>query len=171
MPEPSRPALVFVGPMGAGKSSIGRRVARELGEAFVDTDRVIVRDHGPISALFEQHGEAHFRAIEREAVAAALAGGGVVALGGGAVLDSGTRALLSGHRVVLLTVAPHAIGARIQGEHRPLLAGEDPVARWQRIFSERQPLYDEVADVTFDTSNGPVSAVVRDVVAWAKEQR
>lgn len=160
-------AIVLIGPMGAGKTSIGRRVARELGVPFADTDKIVVRDHGPIPELFVCEGEARFRELEREAVREALARGGVVALGGGAVLDADTRARLKDHRVVFLTVSPNIVAARIHGADRPLLADGDPVARWKRIFAERRELYDEAADVTFDTSTGPLAAVVADIVAWA----
>ncbi|MBM7463041.1 shikimate kinase [Microbacterium dextranolyticum] len=164
------PAIVLVGPMGAGKTSVGRRVARALERGFVDTDKLVVRDHGPIPELFVTHGEARFRAIERDAVREALAGGGVVALGGGAVLDDATRDDLRAHRVVLLTVSPHVIASRIGGDDRPLLAGEDPVERWTRIYAARRPVYEEVADVTFDTSSGPLSAVVTKIVDWVQAE-
>jgi len=161
-------AVVLIGPMGAGKTSVGRRVARALGASFTDTDKLVVRDHGPIRDLFLAHGEAHFRALEREAVAEALARGGVVALGGGAVLDPVTRERLREHHVVLLTVAAHVVASRIHGDERPLLGGEDPVARWQRIFDERRPVYEQTADIAFDTSSGPLARVVDDIVAWAR---
>lgn len=169
--DPSGSALVLVGPMGAGKSSIGRRVARELGVTFTDTDTLIIRDHGPIPALFQRAGEQRFREIERSVVAGALAHGGVVALGGGAVLDADTRADLAHHRVVLLTVAPHIVAGRIRGSDRPLLADADPVARWRQIYATRRPLYEQVADVTFDTSSGPLGAVVAAVVGWARQMQ
>lgn len=163
-------ALVLIGPMGAGKTSVGRRVARALGVPFTDTDKLVIRDHGPIPDLFASHGEARFRELERAAVIDALGGGGVVALGGGAVLDPHTRADLAHHRVVLLTVSANVVASRLHGEDRPLLAGEDPVARWQRIFAERLGLYSEVADVTFDTSSGPLAAIVTQIVAWARDE-
>lgn len=164
-------AVVLIGPMGAGKTSVGRRVARVLGVPFVDTDKLVVRDHGPIPDLFAQHGEAHFRALERAAVTEALASGGVVALGGGAVLDPTTRAALTDHRVVLLTVDPRAVAGRIGGGGRPLLAeGEDPVARWTRIYEERRELYESTADVTIDTSTGPLAGVVDRIVAWVRQE-
>jgi shikimate kinase len=169
MTESDPRALVLVGPMGAGKTSIGRKVARTMGLRFADTDKVVVRDHGPIPELFSSIGEPAFRELERAAVEETLAAGGVVALGGGAVLDAGTRAALAGHRVVLLTVSPRVVASRIAGTDRPLLHGdEDPVERWQRILDERMPLYDEVADVTFDTSSGPLSDIVTAIVAWAR---
>lgn len=162
-------AIVFVGPMGAGKSSLGRRVARALELPFTDTDSAIVRAHGPIAELFAREGEARFREIEREAVRTALEGGGVVALGGGAVLSSETRERLRAHRVVLLTVDETAIAQRIRGQKRPLLnGGADPVAEWARIRAEREPLYAEVADAVFDTSRGPTQRTVERIVAWLR---
>lgn len=166
----SEPAIVLVGPMGAGKTSVGRRVARALGTRFTDTDALISTAHGPIPELFARRGEAHFRALERAAVSEALAAGGVVALGGGAVLDADTRRDLTDHRVALLMVSANTVASRVRGATRPLLTGEDdPTSSWKRIFRERLPLYREVADATFDTSLGPLSDVVADIVAWANE--
>ena len=157
--------------MGAGKSSIGKKTAKALGRAFIDTDAVIVREHGDIPTLFAEHGEAHFRELEREAVADAVATGNVVALGGGAVLADATRELLATHDVVLLTVHPRTVASRIVMGGRPLLDGdEDPVARWIRIRDERMPLYEEVADVTFDTSTGRIQAVVDEIATWARRR-
>lgn len=170
MISPDTAAVVLIGPMGAGKTSVGRRVARTLGLRFTDTDKLIARRYGPIPDLFARHGEPGFRRLERAAVAEALAGGGVVALGGGAVLDAGTRADLEQHRVVLLTVAPQIVASRIRGGDRPLLAGEDPSVQWQRIYAERRELYTQLADVTFDTSSGPLAAVVSRIVAWARAE-
>jgi shikimate kinase len=161
-------AIVFVGPMGAGKTSVGKRVARGLRIPFIDTDRVIVQANGPIPAIFAEHGEGHFRAIERAAVADALGSGAVVSLGGGAVLDPDTRADLAAHRVVYLTVSPGTVASRIRDANRPLVAGDDPVGAWERIFAERRPLYEEVADVTFDTSCGPIAHVATAVLDWLK---
>lgn len=166
----TRRAIVLIGPMGAGKTSVGRRVARALERPFADTDKIVVRDHGAIADLFTAHGEAHFRALERAAVQEALASGGVVALGGGSVLDAATRADLAAHDVVLLTVQPHVIASRIGGGARPLLVGEDPVERWTRIFAERRPVYEDVADVAFDTSTGPLADVVTDIVQWVRSR-
>lgn len=161
-------AIVLIGPMGAGKTSIGRRVAKVLGVPFSDTDAAVVRDHGPIDALFHTHGEAHFRGIERAAVTAGLAQGGVVSLGGGAVLDPETQAALAGHDVVLLTVGPQAVESRIRGGRRPLLEDDDPVARWHEIYEARRPTYERLAVVTFDTSSGPLQDVVDAIAEWAR---
>lgn len=166
------PVIVLIGPMGAGKTSIGRRVAKALGVPFVDTDAAVVRDHGPIEALFEAHGEAHFRSLEREAVASAVAAaerdGGVVALGGGAVLHAETQHDLARHQVVLLTVPPERIASRIRGTNRPLLQADDPIARWTEVYEQRRPLYERLATTTFDTSVGPLQGVVDEIVTWVR---
>ncbi|MCK2036825.1 shikimate kinase [Microbacterium sp. SSW1-49] len=163
--------LVLVGPMAAGKTSVGRRVARRLRVAFIDTDKRVVAEHGPIPAIFAEHGEEYFRDLERAAVAAALTEGGVISLGGGAVTDAGTRELLRAHPVVFLTVSADAVADRIRGSSRPLLAGEDPLARWQAIFEERRGWYDEVSSTTFDTSRRPMQRIADEIVAWRREQR
>lgn len=162
--------LVLVGPMAAGKTSVGRRVARRLGVPFIDTDKRIVAEHGPIPVLFATHGEEHFRELEREAVARALDDGGVVSLGGGAVTDAPTRDLLRMHPVVFLTVSLEAVADRIRGNTRPLLDAEDPLERWSSIFDERRPWYDEVASATFDTSRRPMQKIADDIVTWRREQ-
>lgn len=163
-------ALVLVGPMAAGKSSIGKRVARQLKRPFADTDKIISRDHGPIADIFRDRGEPYFRELERAAVRDALSAGGVVALGGGAVLNADTRGDFARHDVVLLTVSPQVVAERIRDSRRPLLGGEDALARWERILAERMPLYQEVADATFDTS-GPIQRVIDSIAQWAREQR
>lgn len=163
--------LVLVGPMAAGKTSVGRRVARRLGVAFIDTDKRIVAAHGPIPEIFAAYGEAHFRDLERTAVADSLAEGGVISLGGGAVTEAATRELLKDHSVVFLTVNADAVADRLRGSNRPLLAGEDPLERWKRIFDERREWYTEVASATFDTSRRPMQKIADEIVAWKREQR
>ncbi|WEK59840.1 MAG: shikimate kinase [Candidatus Microbacterium colombiense] len=163
--------LVLVGPMAAGKTSVGRRVARRLRVPFIDTDKRIVAEHGPIPSIFDTYGEQHFRALERAAVAAALSEGGVISLGGGAVTDEGTRELLRVHPVVFLTVTVEAVADRIRGGNRPLLAADDPVERWKTIYAERLGWYEEVASTTFDTSRRPMQRIADEIVAWRREQR
>lgn len=169
MSEERHRPVVLIGPMGAGKTSVGRRVAKRLGRAFVDTDKEIVKEHGPIPALFESLGEPGFRELERDAVISALAGTVVVSLGGGAVLDEGTRVRLRDERVVLLTVTPEAVESRIRGSDRPLLH-HGGIAAWKRIAAERAPIYASLADLTLDTSNRPLSHVVDDIVAWVETE-
>lgn len=169
--EHVRPLVVLVGPMGAGKSAIGRRAAKALGVPFRDTDSIVVQQHGVIADIFVNQGEAAFRAYEHEAVLASLAKDGVVALGGGSLTHAGTREALAGHRVVLLTVSEQAIAGRLHGQKRPLLNREDrdPLAEWVRIRDERMPVYRSVAQLELDTSHGPIQRVVDRVVAWAAD--
>lgn len=177
------PTFAVIGPMGAGKTSIGRRLARRLGLPFADTDAAVVREHGPIDVLFRDRGEPEFRRLERAAVQQALARGGVVALGGGAILDPATRNDLATCTVVLLTVAEAAVADRLAGSRRPLLADDlladdlptdgllsdgpppDRLASWRRIAAERAPVYAALADITVDTSHRPVSGVVDELAA------
>lgn len=167
---PHSEAIVLIGPMGAGKTSIGRKVAKALGRSFFDSDAAVVRDHGPIETLFAEYGEEHFRALERRAVAEGLATGGVVSLGGGAVLHPQTRADLAAHRVILLTVTPEVVAARVRDSKRPLLQSDDAIERWTSILEQRRPVYEELADVAFDTSRGPLQNVVDAIVTWVREQ-
>lgn len=163
--------LVLVGPMAAGKTSVGRKVARMLEVPFIDTDKRIAAAHGPIPAIFAEHGEAYFRDLERTEVATALQEGGIISLGGGAVTDASTRGLLMQHPVVFLTVSADAVSQRIGGTGRPLLTGgDDPVERWRTIFEERRAWYEEVADLTVDTSRRPMRLLAERIAAWRKEQ-
>ncbi|MGG7307251.1 shikimate kinase [Curtobacterium sp. AB451] len=160
--------VVIIGPMGAGKSSVGKRVAKALGVPFTDTDRAIVREHGPIPGIFADRGEPAFRALEAEAVRAAVARGGVIAVGGGAVTHVDTREAMVGARIVLLTVSPEAVADRIAGSDRPLLA-DGGIDAWQTIMDARAATYAELAHAVFDTSRRPMSHVVDDVVAWLRD--
>ena len=162
----SGPVMVLVGPMGAGKTRVGKRVARLLGSTFADTDKMIVAEHGPIADLFATQGEPRFRELEREAVHRALSGDGIVSLGGGAVLDADTRAELAALPVVLLTVSARAVEGRLGGGKRPLI--RDGVSDWQRIYDDRKHLYEEVADLVVDTSHRPYDTIAEEVAAWAR---
>jgi shikimate kinase len=162
------PVAVFIGPMGAGKTRIGRRVARALGVPFTDTDRVIVAEHGPISAIFDEHGEPYFRDLERTAVRGALASEGVVSLGGGAVLDLATREELSLLPVVYLSVSADAVAARLGDGKRPLVRGG--IDDWQRIYDARRSIYEQLASLELDTSRLPHERLARDVVEWLENR-
>jgi shikimate kinase len=170
-----RPLLVLVGPPGAGKSTVGRVLARRLGVEFTDVDVIIVERAGKsIADMFLQDGEDAFRALEREVVAQALRETeGVLALGGGSVLAATTRERLRGHRVVHLKVGL-ADGLRRTGMStaRPLLAGVNPRATFKALLDARAPLYREVATVEVDTnrrSANQVARVVLEVVGLAPD--
>ena len=168
MTGPASAVVVLIGAPGAGKTRTGKRVARILGLPFVDTDKRIVAEHGPIPALFEQHGEPRFRELERQAVQAALLEHAVVSLGGGAVLDLDTRADLEPLPVVQLTTSVEAIASRIGDGRRPLL--KDGTAAWEALVAARAPIYDALADLTIDTSRMPIDAVAERVADWVRHR-
>lgn len=158
--------IVLVGPMGAGKSGVGARLARSVGAPFVDTDQRIIERYGPIEEIFAREGEAYFRTIEREVVAEALREEAVVSLGGGAVLDADTRDDLSDLAVVWLQVSAEAVAPRLSGGRRPLLA-DGGLDRWIRIRDERRPLYEQVAGLVIDTSRRPMTRIIAEITEWA----
>lgn len=164
----TRPVCVLVGPPGSGKTSTGQALAKLLGVGFRDTDADIEATAGkPIPDIFIEDGEPHFRALEREAVAAALAScDGVLALGGGAVLAESTRAALAGHTVVFLSVElPDAIKRIGLGEGRPLLA-INPRATLRHQLAQRRPLYEQVATHTVATDGRTPEEVAAEIVSW-----
>jgi shikimate kinase len=158
--------LIFIGPMGAGKTRIGRRVAKALDVRFLDTDKMVVAEHGPIPEIFESKGESTFREYEKDAVASALTERAVVSLGGGAVLHPDTRLALRERTVVLLTVTAEAVAGRIKTSKRPLL--KNGTGDWERIYNERRDIYEALALATFDTSNEPIERIAENITAWAK---
>lgn len=157
--------VVLVGAPGAGKSRAGKRLAKLLGVPLVDTDARVVAEHGAIAQIFAEHGEGHFRRLEREAVARALREPAVVVLGGGAVLDETTQADLASLPVVQLTTSAEAVLDRIAGGKRPLLAGGG-IDAWIALVTARQPIYDRVSDFTIDTSAQSIDDVARQAAHW-----
>ncbi len=162
-----RPTVVLVGAPGAGKTTVGRVLARRLGVEFTDVDALIVERAGkPIADMFLQDGEDAFRELEREVVATALVStAGVLALGGGSVMATETRERLRGHRVVHLTVGL-TDGLRRTGMStaRPLLAGVNPRATFKALLDARAPLYREVATHEVDTVRRSANQVARAVL-------
>lgn len=161
------PVVVLVGVMGAGKTTVGEKVAAALSVPFRDTDDDIVAAAGkPISDIFVDDGEDHFRALERAAVATALADfDGVLALGGGAILADETRALLAAHRVVYMEVGLADAVSRVGlGAGRPLLA-INPRATLKHLLDLRRPLYDEVATITVRTDGRDPDEIAAEVLS------
>jgi shikimate kinase len=159
------PLVVLVGPPGAGKSTVGALLAQRLGVDLRDTDADVEASTGTtIAELFVDHGEAHFRALERQAVAAALdEHAGVLSLGGGAVLDPETRKALRGHRVVFLDVGLADAVRRVGlGVSRPLLLG-NVRSRLKALLDERRPTYEAVAWLTVDTDGRTPEELVDDI--------
>jgi shikimate kinase len=162
------PVAVLVGPPGAGKTTVGTLLAERLGVPFADSDALVEATAGrAISDIFLTDGEPVFRALERDAVAAALADhDGVLALGGGAVMTEGVREVLEGHPVVFLGVGL-AVGVRRVGlsTARPLLAGVNPRATFSALLQERLPVYRSVARHEIATDNVSPDDVVDAVLA------
>ena len=159
--------IVLVGPMGAGKTTVGALVAERLGVTVRDTDQDVEAAEGrPISEIFIDSGEDAFRALERDAVADALAThDGVLSVGGGAVLDPTTRERLVGHDVVFLRVGLSDAVKRVGlGSARPLLLG-NVRSRIKTLLDERTPVYESVATLVVDTDARPPEAVADEIVA------
>jgi shikimate kinase len=159
------PLVVLVGAMGAGKTTVGRRLAMRWRVGFRDTD-LDVQDgeRRTVSDIFVDEGEAYFREREHDALRVALeTHAGVLAIGGGAVLDARNRALLRDHVVVFLQVGLADAAKRVGlGQGRPLLLG-NVRSRMKSLLDERLPLYLEVADVTVPTDGLAVDEVVEEV--------
>lgn len=160
--------VVLVGLPGSGKSTIGRKLARELGVALYDTDAGIEDDTGrTIPDIFATDGEVEFRRIEEEVVRrAVLSHDGVVSLGGGSVLSERTRELLRDATVVYLEISVSE-GVRRTGASntRPLLNGVDPAAKYRDLMRERRPLYRQIATVRVRTDGRSPGRVVRMILA------
>ncbi|MBS0575843.1 MAG: shikimate kinase [Proteobacteria bacterium] len=163
------PNLAFVGPMGAGKTTIGKRVAAQLGLRFVDVDQQLERLTGArIPLILECEGEAGFRARE-SALIAQLCGerGLLIATGGGAVLDSENRRLLHESAfVVHLQIDVEAQLSRLARDRsRPLLASGDRRGKLAALAAEREPLYAQIADLIQPAAGGRPDAAARRLAA------
>ncbi|MBU6488036.1 shikimate kinase [Trinickia sp. Y13] len=160
--------IFFVGLMGAGKTTVGRAVARRLGRPFFDSDHEIeARTGARIPVIFELEGEAGFRERESQVIAELTAREAVVlATGGGAVLRPENRALLHERGlVVYLRANPHDLWLRTRKDkNRPLLQTEDPKAKLEALYSERDPLYRECAHFIVETGRPSVNGLVNMVL-------
>lgn len=153
--------IVLIGPMGAGKTTLGKKLAKELDLEFIDTDKLVASEHGAITKIFEAHGEEYFRELESAALRRALDQGGVIATGGGVVLREGNRQMLSGSKVIFLdTTAEHVLG-KVNLQKRPLL--KDNPDRWGQIYSEREPIYRSLATDTIFTGGKGIRALMKEL--------
>lgn len=163
------PNIFLIGPMGSGKTAVGRSLARHLGKTFYDSDSEIVRRTGvDIPYIFEKEGEPGFREREREAIEALVALRGIVlATGGGAILLPENRRLLAERGcVVYLETSVAQQAERVQqGRNRPLLANvDDPATRLRELMTLRDPLYRSIADITVSTDGRRVKVVSEEIV-------
>ena len=167
-PELSGRSIVLVGLMGAGKTSVGKRLARRLGMPFTDADTEIVRAAGcSIPDIFNLYGEAAFREGERRVIERLLGEGPMVlATGGGAFMDAGTRDGIRHHGVSVWLRATVDVLARRIGRRggRPMLAGGEPRAILEGLMDKRYPVYAE-ADIVVDTGDEPTDSTVEKVIA------
>lgn len=163
------PQNVFlVGPMGAGKSAVGRQLARMLHMKFVDSDDEIEARTGvDIPFIFEKEGEAGFRKREARVIDDLSRMDGVVlATGGGAVIDPDSRNRLGARGVViyLYTTVRQQLARTSKGRERPLLGQGDPEAVLEKLLAERDPLYREIADLVVETDGRRVRAVAEEII-------
>ena len=160
--------LFLVGPMGAGKSAVGRQLARLLHLEFVDSDEEIEKRTGvDIPFIFEKEGEEGFRKRESQAIDNLSQRDGIVlATGGGAVMDPQNRNHLGarGYVVYLHTSVDQQLSRTRKGRDRPLLDNDDPRAILEALMEQREPLYREIADLTVDTDGRKVKAVANEIL-------
>lgn len=167
------PLVVLVGPPGAGKSTVARKLGARLALTVLDTDAVVEARAGRrVADIFTTDGEDAFRALEEQAVTDALSEhDGVLSLGGGAVLSARTRAALRGHLVVLLEVGmTEGIRRTGMGTTRPLLAGINPRATYRALLEARMPLYREVATHVVSTDRRSPGSVAAEVAALVRPE-
>jgi shikimate kinase len=159
--------VILTGFMGTGKSTVGKRLADRLGVPFIDTDEEIERIEGrPIEVIFAEDGEPYFRDIERRVIADAVGKEAVVSTGGGAIVDPDNYDRMhAAGPIVCLTASVDVIARRTaSNQERPLLRGDDVLERARRLLDERAPAYAR-ADLSVDTSNTEVDAVVDQILS------
>ncbi len=161
--------LILVGMMGAGKTTVGRLLARRLKRAYYDSDEEIERRCGVrIPVIFDIEGEAGFRARESQVIAELCALDGIVlATGGGAVLaEANRRCLASRGTVVYLHARPPHLWQRVRHDrNRPLLATPEPQKKLEELYAARDPLYREIADLVVDTGRQSPQTLARELLA------
>jgi shikimate kinase len=160
--------IFLIGAMGAGKSAVGRTLARLLGYEFADTDHFIERQSGvDISFIFEKEGESGFRAREQRALETlSLHKNIVIATGGGCIKTPANRDLMrDSGTVIYLQASVDQLYERVRcSSHRPLINTDNPKAVLAGIVHERVPVYEQIADLTIDTERRRVRAVAQDIL-------
>lgn len=165
----TRRNIFLIGPMGAGKTTAGKELAKMLDMAFVDSDHEIEQRTGAsIPLIFELEGEAGFRTRERAMIDELTRRENIVlATGGGAVLDKNNRVLLSsrGHVVYLRANLEQLFNRTAKDPHRPLLKTPDPKAKLRELMETRAALYEEIADLILDTDGHTPKWLVKKIIA------
>ena len=160
--------IYLVGMMGAGKTTVGKLLARRLKRRFVDSDYEIERRCGVrIPVIFDIEGESGFRGREAQAIAELTALDGVVlATGGGAVLSAANRRYLTSRgTTVYLHARPEDLCWRLRHDkNRPLLDTSDPLRRLQELYAERDPVYRQVADIVIESGTQSIQALARELL-------
>jgi len=163
----SRSNIFLVGPMGAGKTTVGRRLAELRGMAFADSDHEVEERTGvDVAFIFEKEGEAGFRKREKQVIADLTARSGLVlATGGGAVLDPDNRQHLAGrgYVVYLRASVEHQLRRTSHSDTRPLLQGGDRRQVLESLFAVRDPLYREIADLVLETDGRNARTLAQEI--------
>ena len=162
--------LILCGMMGSGKSTVGAKIARLIGWELCDTDQIITEKHGEISSIFQEHGEAHFRALEREIVAElALQDGLIISTGGGLVLKKENNELLQKNgKIVFLRASLDTLSQRLKVDsQRPMLqtSTETLRERLDKLLKERTPVYEHAADYIVDVDGKTPEEIAREILS------
>ena len=158
-----RTPILLIGPMGVGKTTAGKKLAKALSVGFIDTDKEIVRSHGQIPRIFSEHGEKYFRTLESEVLKHSLNSAGVIATGGGIVLSPENQEILSRNFVVYLSTNGMHMRSRLLARPRPLL--RNGMDDWRRVYEERRAQYEKLSTVEIDTSGKSLGSVVDEIMA------
>lgn len=160
--------IFLIGPMGAGKSTIGRQLAQMLGMEFLDSDSVIeVRAGADIDWIFDVEGEAGFRKREERIISELTQGQGIVlSTGGGSILSKDNRKVLSARGIVIYleTTVDKQFERTQRDRKRPLLQTEDPRQTLEALAKVRNPLYEEIADITLQTDDQAAKVVATNII-------
>jgi len=166
--------IIFVGPMGAGKTTIGKQLARQLGRSFYDSDRVIEERTGAsIPLIFELEGEDGFRRREKEIISELTNKQDIVlATGGGVILDRDNRDQITRQGFVIYLNAPldQLFKRTAKDKNRPLLQTPNPRKKLEEMLTVRDPLYREVADIVIKTDGSPARTVINKLLALVTDR-
>lgn len=169
----SDPMVIMVGPMGAGKSTIGRRLAHKLHLEFVDIDKEVEATAGrPITEIFQREGEQGFRKRETEALETfCCLSGTVIATGGGAILSEENRRMMRSGIVIYLHTTPEQQFQRIKNRaHRPNFDPNQPVSKLTEMMEIREPLYRAEADFTVNSDQQTIESLTRTIADYLLDQ-